>query len=107
MKFLSLSLKNYYLYGPQEQTLDLSNNGLWSVVGVNGVGKTSIFESIIWCLYGKTKQDSVDDVVNRFTQKDCKVSVSFELDNKIYKVIRYRKHTTQKNNVYLFEIDHL
>src|SRR5574344_303565 len=105
MKFKSVSFKNFYRWGPEEQTLDLSGKGVWNISAPNGYGKSSIIEAIVYTLYGKTKQDSVDDVVNRYTGKDCKTSVEFEEDGKTYKVVRYRKHSTHNNNVYLFEGD--
>lgn len=105
MKFISVSFKNFYRWGPEEQTLDLSGTGVYNISAPNGYGKSSIIEAIVYSLYGKTKQDSVDDVVNRYIGKDCKVSVEFEEDGKRYKVIRYRKHTTHGNSVYVFEND--
>ena len=29
------------------------------------MAKSTIIEAIVWCLFGKTRQDVVDDVVNR------------------------------------------
>ena len=31
---------------------DLQRPGLNMVKGINGAGKTSVFEALIWCLYG-------------------------------------------------------
>ena len=53
-------------------------------------------------MFGKTRQEKVEDVVNRKTKKDCKVSVSFTDEKNTYKVIRYRQHTLHKNNVLIF-----
>ena len=76
------------------------------IVGPNGYGKsTSIVDSLCFVFYGKYRCDTVDEVVNRYIGKDCKVGVEFEQDGKEYKIIRYRKHTTHNNNVYIFEGD--
>lgn len=105
MIFKELQIKNFQLFGNEEQMLDISQNGLKLISGDNGVGKSSLGYSIVWCLYGKTLQDSVDDVVNRYTKKNCKVSVTFIQDGIEYKVIRYRKHETHENNIYVFKGD--
>ena len=102
----NITLKNFYRYGPNEQTLDLTGTGITGVVGPNGFGKsTCIVDSLCFAFYGKYRCPSIDDVVNRYIGKDCKVGVEFESDGKIYKVLRYRKHSTHNNNVYIFEND--
>lgn len=101
-----ITLKNFFRYGPNEQTLDLTGTGINGIVGPNGYGKsTSIVDSLCFVFYGKYRCDTVDEVVNRYIGKDCKVGVEFEQDGKEYKIIRYRKHTTHNNNVYIFEGD--
>lgn len=102
----NITLKNFYRYGPNEQTLDLTGTGITGVVGPNGFGKsTCIVDSLCFAFYGKYRCPSIDDVVNRYIGKDCKVGVEFENDGKVYKVLRYRKHSTHNNNVYIFEND--
>lgn len=96
-------LKNFYRYGNNEQCLDLTGSGITAIVGNNGYGKsTCIVDSLAFAFFGQCR-DVIDDVVNRYVGKDCKVSVEFTEGGESYKVIRYRKHTTQKNNVYLFK----
>lgn len=103
MRIKEISLKNFFRYGNKEQTIDLTGSGVTAVTGFNGSGKsTLIVDSILFALYSKYRCDAIDDVVNRYTGKDCKVSVTFEEEGKEYKVIRYRKHSTHGNNVYLF-----
>ena len=107
MKYIkSVSIKNFFSYGPQETVIDLSGNGITNISGVNGVGKSTIIEAMLFALYGKTRQEKVADVVNRSAGKDCKVSVEFVGDDdEVYKVLRYRAHTTHKDKVYLFKGD--
>ena len=107
MKYIkSVSIKNFFSYGPQETVIDLSGNGITNISGANGVGKSTIIEAMLFALYGKTRQEKVADVVNRSVGKDCKVSVEFVGDDdEIYKVLRYRAHTTHKDKVYLFKGD--
>lgn len=107
MKYIkSVSIKNFFSYGPQETVIDLSGNGVTNISGVNGAGKSTILEAMLFALYGKTRQEKVADVVNRSVGKDCKVSVEFVGDDdEVYKVLRYRAHTTHKDKVYLFKGD--
>lgn len=101
-----ITLKNFYRYGPIEQFFDLAGTGINGIVGPNGYGKsTCIVDSLLFAFYGKYRCPTVDDVVNRYIGKDCKVGVEFEQDGKNYKILRYRKHTTHNNNVYIFEGD--
>lgn len=101
----SITIKNFFRFGNNEQTLDLSGNGLTAIQAKNGAGKTSIIEAILYALYGKTRAASIDMIVNRYTKKNCKVSLEFQDGENNYKIIRYRNHDLNKNNVFLFKND--
>ena len=106
-EFKSVSVKNFFSFGQKEQTLDLSGKGLWNINAANGYGKTTIcVEAVTFAIYGKHREEKVDDCVNRYIKKNCKVSLEFiGDDDKTYKIIRYRKHDTHNNSVYLFKED--
>lgn len=105
MKIREITVKNFFKYA-NEQKLDLTGSGIVGVSGYNGVGKSTILiDSILFAFYAKYRTPKIDDVVNRYIGKDCKVGVEFEQDGDIYKVIRYRKHTTHNDNVYIFKND--
>lgn len=58
----SLSLKNIGRYKDEFITFD--NNQLSLIVGKNGAGKSTIFDSILWSIFGKTsKETSIDEIV--------------------------------------------
>lgn len=105
MKFKNVAIKNFFRFGPNEQKISLEGNGITSITGPNGYGKTTIVEAIIYAIYGKTRQATVNDVVNRYVGKDCKVSLEFCDNKNNYKIIRYRNHTEHGNNIYLFKND--
>lgn len=106
MIFKKVSVKNFFRYGNNEQSLDLTGEGITGIVGNNGNGKSSIVvDSLVFALYGKYRTPTVDGVVNMYTGKNCKVSLEFSVDGQDYKIIRYRKHDTQENNLYLFKGD--
>ena len=101
-----ITLKNFYRYGPQEQSLDLTGSGIVGVIGNNGYGKsTLLIDSLLFAFYGKYRCNTIDEVVNMYTEKDCKIGVELEEQGVNYKIIRYRKHTTHNNNVYIFKED--
>lgn len=100
-----ITIKNFYRFGNQEQVLDLNGSGITAITGINGVGKSScIVDALNFALFGKYR-DTIDGVVNRYVGKNCKVGVEFTEGGETYKVLRYRKHDTHNNNVYLFKGD--
>lgn len=70
----------------------------------NGSGKSSIFDAVMWVLYGETsKGKSADSVVNKQSGIDCNVEINFDSDNKNYNIIRYRKHSIFGDDLKIFE----
>lgn len=106
-EFKSVTVKNFFSYGQDEQTLKLDGSGIVNINGVNGKGKTTIcVEALTFAIFGKHREDKIDDCVNRDVGKNCKVSLEFiGDDNQVYKIIRYRKHDTHGNSVYIFKGD--
>lgn len=89
MKLLKLVIKNFLSHN--ETQIDFSNYKILILSGLNGVGKSSIFEAIDWCLFGKCRVDTnklrnTNDVRN--LDKKVYVSLKFEFNNKIYKIAR-------------------
>lgn len=90
--------------------IDLDNQGLMLIKGYNednpsflsnGAGKSSIIESIVYVLFGRTIRGvKADDVVNKISGCNCKVSLDLvDDDGSSYKITRYRKHKTNKNSI--------
>lgn len=70
----------------------------------NGSGKSSMYNSILWSLYGKMPNgDSGDSVINSQAGKGTSVILEFKQNGHLYRVERYRKHKEYKNKVLLFE----
>ncbi len=96
----------------EEQVIDLNNQGLVLIIGENsdsptsssnGAGKSTIFEALVWCLWGKTVRGyKSDQVINTSVGKNCYVRQEFLCDNKSYSIIRYRKHKEFKNQLHLY-----
>lgn len=102
MKLKYIKLKNFKSYPDQETKLDLDFHGIKLIVGQNGTGKTTMFDAVIWGLYGKSMA-LADDVVNWQTGKNCKVEVEFAVNNSSYSVVRYRNHDEHGNKILLFK----
>jgi DNA repair exonuclease SbcCD ATPase subunit len=103
MKLLSMSIRNFLSFAGEPSTVQLGDVGLVRIEGKNlddptvadnGAGKSTIADALVWCLFGETAQHAVslagDDVVNRFAGKDCFVTVRFEVNGRLYTVMRGR-----------------
>lgn len=109
MRLLEVSMENFKSV-QKKVTMDLASRGLVLIVGDNGVGKTTLPDAIVWCLFGKTTRGDMkdggatgDDVVNQKVGRDCCVSLRFEDDHdQTWVVERYRKHYEEKNRLVFY-----
>ncbi len=100
INFRQLNLRNFMSWGEAEVSFD--GSGLVLVQGVNndtatassnGSGKTSLLESIIWCLFGNSFRnfDSKDRIIRQGSKGGCSVSLTFDINEETYRVTRTRK----------------
>ena len=59
MKYKKISLEGFGSFC-SPSTLPLDRLGINLVKGENGVGKTTIFNALVWCEYGKTVKKSIE-----------------------------------------------
>ena len=86
IEFQKLQIQNYQSI--KEVSLNLNTNKVYCVVGKNGSGKSSLFEGLIWVLYGKAR-------TNNFIRQNstyCCGSVEFNLNGKQIIISRYKNH---------------
>lgn len=105
MKIRKLVIQNFLSIGTA--ILEFTGSGLVLIEGENkdspssvsnGSGKSSLYEGLHYCFWGKTKRGvGGDDVVNNVAKKECLVSVEFD----DYILTRYRKHSTGENGLVL------
>lgn len=113
MKFTEAVIGNFGTLG--EATIKLSDRGLVLVQGdnnhnssaeSNGAGKSTVFEAISWCFYGKTaKGQTADGVINRRAKKDCFVTTMVEEGDTTYEITRGRKHKVFKSKLHVTRTD--
>lgn len=103
IKFKNIKLKNFVSFKNEEIDLD-KYQGFINIFGANnsddsaksnGSGKSSLFNSICWCLTGQTIQGS-KKVENIFCSGETKVELKFVLDNKDYIIIRSKNPSNLK-----------
>jgi energy-coupling factor transporter ATP-binding protein EcfA2 len=109
IQFLKAGMQNFCGYTDLIE-YEFKNNKIVLITGPNGVGKSTIFDSIQFTLFGVTGKDGKSsDVVNNVVGKNCKTYIEFTckiLDNiDSYKVIRYVKDTKLGDTVLLFKND--
>ena len=103
--FKHLSISNFMSY--EKADIDLNRFGNILVGGINnntednaksnGCGKSSLFSALSWCLTGTTTSGA-KDVANIYTTGKTEVSVTFDLDNTEYKIVR----TKNPSNLYIY-----
>lgn len=107
--FKKVYIENFQSIG--SAVVDINKQGIVVVKGENtyennansnGSGKSSIFESIMWVLYGKTS-NGVSDVTNRYATGGCYVKLIFTVNDIEYTVIRSIKHKKYKTGVVLYK----
>jgi len=101
VKFLKLSLQNFYSYG-EKQTIDFTqfNSPVVLIDGIDldtegskiGSGKSTIFAGITYALFGETVSNiKANEIVNYIKGKKALVELEFKIKNQIYKIERGRK----------------
>jgi len=90
MKLLKLEIKNFKpfreLVLPQDD-IDFPE-GLIIVKGPNSTGKSSLFESILWGLWGADSIGLTNDDLISFSSTHCRVILQFEVAGARYKIDR-------------------
>ena len=93
----TLTLKNFRKF---KQTSVEFPDGVIGVIGLNGVGKSTIFEAIAWALYGSVAARTSSDQIKRQSSDSsdvCRVELDFIFEDNTYRSVSYthlRAHET-------------
>ena len=66
-------------------------DGVTGIVGLNGAGKSTVFEAIAWVLYGPVAARTSSDLIKRkdtLPNDSCRVELEFVFEDKNYRVVR-------------------
>jgi exonuclease SbcC len=84
----ALTLRNFRKF--KNTTIEFPD-GVTGVVGLNGAGKSTIFEAIAWVLYGSVAARTSADQIKRQgaeTSDPCRVELEFIFEGENYRVVR-------------------
>lgn len=100
IKLEASNFKNYKTLHIDFDKLDHIN----MIIGRNGLGKSSILDTLSYVLFGETLQGQKSDtVINNKYGKGLKTLLEFSKDSTLYRVERYRKDKVNKNKVLLYK----
>ena len=87
--FRNLKWKNLLSTGNYYTEVNLYNASNTLVVGENGSGKSTMLDALCFALFGKPfRSINKPQLVNSINNKDCVVEVTFDANNKNYRVVR-------------------
>ena len=98
VQFTRIEIENFFSIS--DVKLDLKE-GVYTLLGANGSGKTSILLAFMQGLYNKnikTEKLGIDETYNIVTNKPYRIKIWFEIGKDKYLVDNYRA----KNNIFIF-----
>ena len=107
MILLNLKLENFKKY--KNFKIDFSL-GLIGIIGKNGSGKSTIFEAILFALYGELKNKAYKEIIRNSdasTKDAVVVELIFEFENYEYKIIREFRGKALSANAKLYKNEDL
>jgi DNA repair exonuclease SbcCD ATPase subunit len=87
--FKRITYRNFLSSGNQETEINLLESKTTLIIGSNGSGKSTMLDAICFCLFNKAfRKINKGQLVNSTNEKDCLVTVEFDIGPKEYKIIR-------------------
>jgi len=91
MNLKNLTLINFRKF--KNATIEFPD-GVTGVIGLNGTGKSTIFEAIAWVIYGSVAARTASDEIKRQDaekNEPCRVELEFVFEENSYRIIREMK----------------
>lgn len=98
MNLKNLTLVNFRKF--KNTTIEFPD-GVTGIIGLNGVGKSTIFEAIAWVLYGSVAARTPSDQIKRQNTSStdpCRVELEFVFEGENYRIVREMKGKTLTTN---------
>jgi DNA repair exonuclease SbcCD ATPase subunit len=89
LEFCNLFITNFQSIG--NIRINLQNNGLVAIVGVNGSGKSSFLEAIYWVLTGDSLRGYKGDDVIKWGEENCTVTLLLKVGGEEYHITRKKE----------------
>lgn len=90
--FKSIEWQNFLSTGNAPNKLDLNKSPSTLIVGRNGEGKSTFLDAICFALFNKPfRKINKPQLINSINQKNCVVTVEFDIGTVQYKVVRGMK----------------
>ena len=99
MDIRQIKLKGFMSY-QQEAVFDFSEQSIWVLSGVNGSGKSTVFDAISYVLYGTTSRNVNKDELINYQADGFLVELDFRLKGRNYQA----KRTVSRKGVSSFQI---
>ena len=100
---IELKLRNFMSYRSEE--LNFRGIRLACLAGDNGHGKSALLDAITWALWGRARTNSDDSLIH-LGESEMEVSLEFEMDKNIYRVVRRRESKGRRGNSFLGVYQH-
>ncbi len=84
---LSLNMENFLCYRRNVPTLDFTGIHLACLCGANGHGKSALLDAITWCLWGKARARTHDELIS-YGADQCRVELDFLARDTHYRTVR-------------------
>ena len=82
-----LRLENFLCYREGVPTLDFTGIHVACLCGPNGHGKSALLDAITWCMWGKARGKTQDDVIS-YGADQCRVELDFMARDTHYRTVR-------------------
>jgi len=82
-----LSIRNFLCYRENVPSLDFTGIHVACLCGPNGHGKSALLDAITWCLWGKARGKTQDDLIS-YGADEARVELDFTARESTYRTIR-------------------